>query len=145
MAEPGPGEDPRIVAAADPEPAAATADPAAVPTVSTAVTGGPFGDRASSEMILDALSQVFDPEIGIDIVNLGLVYEAAVDDRGLLTVDMTLTSPYCPMGSIIQSQAHAVCAGLPGVEDVRVNLVWQPPWDPRTMASEEARLELGIY
>ena len=139
MRELGPDEDPTIVAAADPDEADA------VPTVSTSVTGGPFGDRASSEMILDALSQVYDPEIGIDIVNLGLVYDTAIDESGTLTVDMTLTSPYCPMGSIIQSQAHAVCAGLPGVEDVRVNLVWQPPWDPRTMASEEARLELGIY
>ena len=142
MRELGPDEDPRIVAAADPD----DQDGAdAVPTVATAVTGGPFGDRASSEMILDALSQVFDPEIGIDIVNLGLVYDTGVDEQGLLTVDMTLTSPYCPMGNIIQSQAHAVCAGLPGVQDVRVNLVWQPPWDPHTMASEEARLELGIF
>jgi metal-sulfur cluster biosynthetic enzyme len=49
------------------------------------------------------------------------------------------------MGDIIRNQAHAVCAMLPGVNDVRVNLVWTPPWDPRTMASDEARLELGIY
>jgi len=110
----------------------------------TAAAGGGSA-RASGEQILDALSQVYDPEIGIDIVNLGLVYETEIDDAGLLTVDMTLTSPYCPMGSIIQSQAHAVCKGLPGVEEVRVNLVWNPPWDPRTMASEEARLDLGIY
>ena len=101
--------------------------------------------RATAEQILDALSQVYDPEIGIDIVNLGLVYETEIDDAGLLTVDMTLTSPYCPMGSIIQSQAHAVCKGLPGVEEVRVNLVWNPPWDPRTMASEDVRMQLGIW
>jgi metal-sulfur cluster biosynthetic enzyme len=140
MREMSPDDDPTIVAAADPP----HADDAA-PTVSTSVTGGPFGESASSEMILDALSQVFDPEIGIDIVNLGLVYDTALDEKGVLTVDMTLTSPYCPMGNIIQSQAHAVCAGLPGVNDVKVNLVWSPPWDPRTMASEEAQLELGIY
>lgn len=101
--------------------------------------------KASKEEILDALSQVYDPEIGIDIVNLGLVYDVEIDDAGLLNVDMTLTSPYCPMGSIIQSQAHAVCKGLSGVEDVRVNIVWNPPWDPRTMASDEAKLDLGIY
>jgi metal-sulfur cluster biosynthetic enzyme len=101
--------------------------------------------RAGPAEVLEALSQVYDPEIGIDIVNLGLVYDSELDDAGLLSIDMTLTSPYCPMGSIIQSQAHAVCASLPGVRDVRVNLVWNPPWDPRTMASEEARLELGIY
>ena len=102
-------------------------------------------ERVTTQAVFEALSQVYDPEIGIDIVALGLVYEAELDDAGLLDIDMTLTSPYCPMGNIIQSQAHAVCAGLPGVRDVRVNLVWSPPWDPRTMASEEARLELGIY
>lgn len=101
--------------------------------------------KASEELVRTALSEVYDPEIGIDIVSLGLVYGSNVDDDGLLTIDMTLTTPYCPMGNLIQSQAHAVCAGLPGVEDVRVNLVWSPPWDPRTMASEEARLDLGIY
>ncbi|MGA3185216.1 MAG: metal-sulfur cluster assembly factor [Candidatus Dormibacteria bacterium] len=101
--------------------------------------------RASEQMIRDALSEVYDPEIGIDVVSLGLVYGTAVDESGLLTVDMTLTSPYCPLASILQSQVHAVCAPLPGVEDVRVNLVWDPPWDPRTMASDEVKLELGIY
>jgi metal-sulfur cluster biosynthetic enzyme len=101
--------------------------------------------KASPELVLAALSEVFDPEIGIDIVSLGLVYGSHIDDKGLLTIDMTLTTPYCPMGSIIQGQAHAVCHGLPGVNDVHVELVWTPPWDPRTMASEEARLELGIY
>lgn len=110
----------------------------------TAATGT-AAERAGNSDFLEALSQVFDPEIGIDIVSLGLVYETELDDAGLLAIDMTLTSPYCPMGNIIQSQAHAVCAGLPGVKDVRVNLVWSPPWDPRTMASDEAKLELGIY
>jgi len=103
------------------------------------------GLRASQEMIREALSEVYDPEIGIDVVSLGLVYGTAVDESGLLTVDMTLTSPYCPLASILQSQVHAVCAPLPGIEDVRVNLVWDPPWDPRTMASDEVKLELGIY
>ena len=111
----------------------------------TTVTAPDGTERATSAEVFEALSQVYDPEIGIDIVNLGLVYEAAVDGSGLLTVDMTLTSPYCPMGAIIQSQAHAVCKDLRGVEDVRVNLVWKPPWDPHTMASDEAKLDLGIY
>jgi metal-sulfur cluster biosynthetic enzyme len=101
--------------------------------------------KASPELVLAALSEVFDPEIGIDIVSLGLVYGSEIDDNGLLTINMTLTTPYCPMGSLIQGQAHAVCNGLLGVRDVHVELVWSPPWDPRTMASEEARLELGIY
>lgn len=101
--------------------------------------------KASPELIRAALGQVYDPEIGIDIVSLGLVYDVELDAEGVVNVDMTLTSPYCPLGSVIQSQAHAVCAPLPGVKDVRVNLVWSPPWDPRVMASDEAKLELGIY
>jgi metal-sulfur cluster biosynthetic enzyme len=117
-------------------------------TESTAVTE-PAAERpaarASEQMVLDALGEVYDPEIGIDIVSLGLVYGSRFDEAGVLTIDMTLTTPYCPMGSMIQTQAHAVCAPLPGVDDVRVNLVWDPPWDPRTMCSDEAKLELGIY
>jgi metal-sulfur cluster biosynthetic enzyme len=77
------------------------------PTTPAAQTAD--AERPTSEQIRDALSAVYDPEIGIDIINLGLVYDQAVDDAGLLTIDMTLTSPYCPFGSIIQSQADAVC------------------------------------
>ena len=99
--------------------------------------------RAGDDLIRAALSEVYDPEIGIDIVSLGLIYGTNIDDEGLLTIDMTLTTPYCPLGPVIETQAHAVCAPLPGVRDVKVNLVWSPPWDPRTMASDEAKLELG--
>ncbi|HET9050246.1 MAG TPA: metal-sulfur cluster assembly factor [Candidatus Dormibacteraeota bacterium] len=120
----------------------AEADPVTVDGDGPAAGGG---GAASRDEVFEALSQVYDPEIGIDIVNLGLVYDAVVDEAGLLTVDMTLTSPYCPMGAIIQSQAHAVCKDLRGVDDVQVNLVWSPPWDPHTMASDEAKLDLGIY
>lgn len=103
------------------------------------------GYRAGEETIREALAEVYDPEIGIDIVSLGLVYGTRLDESGLLTVDMTLTSPYCPMGGLLQDQVVAMCSPLPGVESVQVNFVFTPPWDPRTMASEEARLDLGIY
>lgn len=106
---------------------------------------GSSADQAIEEQVRDALGEIYDPEIGIDIVSLGLVYGSNLDEQGLLTVDMTLTSPYCPMGDLIRTQAHAVCKDLPGVAEVHVNLVWSPPWDPRTMASDEAKLELGIY
>jgi len=105
----------------------------------------PKDAKASDALIRAALSEVYDPEIGIDIVSLGLIYGTHIDDDGLLTINMTLTTPYCPMGPMIETQAHAVCAPLPGVRDVHINLVWTPPWDPRTMASDEAQLELGIY
>ena len=101
--------------------------------------------RASDELVRAALSEVYDPEIGIDIVSLGLVYGSHFEDGGTLVIEMTLTTPYCPLGPVIETQAHAVCAPLPGVEKVRVDLVWSPPWDPVTMASDEAKLELGIY
>jgi metal-sulfur cluster biosynthetic enzyme len=120
-------------------------DGADMPRPIATATDGEGNVKASQELIRAALGQVYDPEIGIDIVSLGLVYDVELDDAGLLDIDMTLTSPYCPLGGVIQSQAHAVCAPLPGVKDVRVNLVWTPPWDPRVMASDEAKLELGIY
>ncbi len=63
-----------------------------------------------------------------------------------VNVDMTLTSPACPLGPIIQTQAHAILtSNFEDVDDVKINLVWNPPWDPRTMASEDAKLELGIW
>ena len=101
--------------------------------------------RASNELVLAALSEVYDPEIGIDIVSLGLVYGSHYEDDGTLVIEMTLTSQMCPLGPVIETQAHAVCAPLPGVSNVRIELVWKPPWDPHTMASDEAKLELGIY
>lgn len=101
--------------------------------------------RASNELVLAALSEVYDPEIGIDIVSLGLVYGSHFEDDGTLVIEMTLTSQMCPLGPVIETQAHAVCAPLPGVSNVRIELVWKPPWDPHTMASDEAKLELGIY
>jgi metal-sulfur cluster biosynthetic enzyme len=110
------------------------------PSASTEVT-----TEERDTLIRAALSEVYDPEIGIDIVSLGLIYGWELDDEGVLQIEMTLTTPYCPMGPMIQTQAHAVVADIPGVEDVRINLVWTPPWDPRTMASDEARLQLGIY
>ncbi len=117
----------------------------AAETPSSIEPAAPKEAKASDELIRAALSEVYDPEIGIDIVSLGLIYGTSIDDDGLLTIDMTLTTPYCPMGPMIETQAHAVCAPLPGVRDVHINLVWAPPWDPRTMASDEAQLELGIY
>ena len=122
-----------------------TSNDAASPQADAEHSGAAAEARASDELVLAALSEVYDPEIGIDIVSLGLVYGSHFEDEGTLVIDMTLTTPYCPLGPVIQTQAHAVCSPLPGVRDVRVNIVWSPPWDPRTMASDEAKLELGIY
>jgi metal-sulfur cluster biosynthetic enzyme len=96
------------------------------------------------EEVREALKAVVDPEIGIDMVNLGLIYDVAVNDNNI-TVKMTLTGPGCPVGPMLQSQVYGVAAGMPGARNVQVDLVWTPPWDPRTMASEEAKDILGIW
>ena len=97
--------------------------------------------------IMDALKAVYDPELGISIVDLGLVYGVnTIDAEQKVIVDMTLTTPACPLGPMIQTQAHAVLTTtFPAIKDVNMNLVWSPRWDPRTMASEEAKVELGIW
>jgi len=97
--------------------------------------------------IMQALKAVYDPELGISIVDLGLVYGVnTVDDLGQVIVDMTLTTPACPLAPMIKTQAYAVLTTtFPAIRDVDINLVWTPRWDPRTMASEDAKVELGIW
>jgi metal-sulfur cluster biosynthetic enzyme len=97
-----------------------------------------------ADQIREALKVVVDPEIGLDIVNLGLIYNVDVHDNNI-KVEMTLTSPGCPVGPMLQSQVYGVCAGFPGARNVQVDLTWTPPWDPRTMASEEGKDILGIW
>lgn len=94
----------------------------------------------------EALKEVYDPELGLNIVDLGLVYDVKLED-GVAHVKMTLTSPMCPMGPMIEAQVHTtLLARYPDdIKDVNIELVWSPPWDPRTMASEEAKLEMGIW
>ncbi|MBA2450650.1 MAG: metal-sulfur cluster assembly factor [Chloroflexi bacterium] len=97
--------------------------------------------------IMRALKAVYDPELGISIVDLGLVYGVnTVEDESKVIVDMTLTTPACPLGPMIKTQAHAVLtSNFDAIRDVEINLVWTPRWDPRTMASEEGKVELGIW
>lgn len=102
-----------------------------------------------TEMVRTALMNVIDPEIGLDIVNLGLIYNIAIQDGGQrVDVDMTLTTPNCPAGPYIVTQAKNEIMALSDVykslEDVNINLVWVPFWNP-SMMSDEAKDELGIY
>ena len=98
------------------------------------------------EELRDKLAEVQDPEINMSIVELGLVYDIEFSkDDGTVTVTMTLTSPGCPLGPVIRGEAYAKLKELPGVKDVDVNIVWNPPWDPRTMASEDVKMMLGIW
>ena len=96
------------------------------------------------DVLWTKLAEVMDPELMMSIVELGLVYDIQVDD-GTVLVTMTLTSPGCPLGPVIRGEAYAKMRELPGVKDVDVQIVWNPPWDPRTMASEDVRMQLGIW
>ena len=101
----------------------------------------------SEQEIRSALKAVYDPELGVSIEDLGLVYGVNTDEsEGKVLIDMTLTTPACPLGPMIKTQAHAVLtSNFDTVRDVDINLVWTPRWDPRTMASEDAKAELGIW
>jgi len=95
-----------------------------------------------TEQIRDALRKVVDPEVGANIVDLGLVYRIELDGRRLL-VEMTMTSPACPMGDLIVDDAHAeLDRVLPTDVSVNIQVVWEPPWHP-SMMSEQCRLRLG--
>ena len=94
--------------------------------------------------LMAKLWEVKDPEINLSIVDLGLVYDVQYDD-GDVMVTMTLTSPGCPLGPVIRGEAYAKLREIPGVKDVDVQIVWNPPWDPRTMASEDVKMALGIW
>ena len=93
--------------------------------------------------VLDALKTVRDPEIPVDLVNLGLIYELIVKKGGIVFVEMTLTTPSCPVAASMPDEVKKAIEGVPGVGDVRVKLAWTPPWTQDRM-SEEARLELGL-
>jgi len=97
--------------------------------------------------VLDALKQCYDPEIPVNIVDLGLIYEvrfdAAPDDQQDVTVDMTLTAQGCPAHVMISDQVKARLEQLPGVRNAAVNVVWNPPWTPERLSSD-ARKQLGI-
>ena len=100
----------------------------------------------TKEEVLEALKAVVDPEIMMDIVNLGLIYEVKIDEeKNSIDIDMTLTSPGCPMAPQIMTDTHqTVQRSFPDVDDVEINLVWVPFWNPQMM-SEEAREELGFF
>ena len=95
------------------------------------------------ERIVDVLKTVYDPEIPVDIYNLGLIYRIDLHEDGILEVDMTLTAPNCPAADFIVEDVRTKLEGIKGVKDARVNLVFDPEWDT-DMMTEEAKLELGF-
>ena len=98
---------------------------------------------ALTDRITGALKTVYDPEIPVDIFELGLIYKIDVDDDRHVHIDMTLTSPACPVAGILPEEVKEKVEGLDGVAGASVEVVWDPPWNP-SMMSEEAQLELGM-
>ena len=99
----------------------------------------------TKDQIINVLKPVHDPEIGIGIIDLGLVYDVNLEPEGKVQVKMTLTTPACPYGDILIAQAHRAVAELEGIKEVEIQLVWDPPWDPKEMCSDAAKDILGIW
>jgi len=100
--------------------------------------------NALKQKVIAAIQTVYDPEIPINIWEVGLIYEVNVDDAGKAHVLMTLTSPNCPVAESLPSEVKDVVAAVDGVTSSEVEITWDPPWDPEMM-SEAAQLELGFY
>ena len=95
------------------------------------------------ERIIEQLKTVYDPEIPVDIYELGLIYDVAVDEQGQVAIRMTLTSPMCPAAEMLPPEVESKARGVEGVASVSLDLVWDPPWTPDRM-SEAAKLDLGM-
>lgn len=95
------------------------------------------------DAVIDALKEIYDPEIPVNIYDLGLIYGVDLTDDGHAVVTMTLTTPHCPVAESMPGEVELRVGAVPGVGDAEVNLVWDPPWDPQKM-SDEAKLELGM-
>ena len=122
--------------------------PTAVPETGEGRTAGMVHDADASAALLPqvraALSKVFDPEIPVNIYDLGLVYDVIVDATNVVGIRMTLTAPACPAAQLLPGQVRMAVAAVPGVADVHVDVVWEPPWTRERM-SEAAKLQLGMF
>jgi FeS assembly SUF system protein len=95
------------------------------------------------EAVIDALKDIYDPEIPVNIYDLGLIYDVEITPEHHAKVKMTLTTPHCPVAESMPGEVELRVGAVPGIGDAEVELVWDPPWDPQKM-SDEARLELGM-
>ena len=102
-----------------------------------------FETMALEEKIIEAICTCYDPEIPVNIYELGLIYEVKVEPTGAVVVKMTLTAPSCPAAQSLPIEVESKVGSIEGVTDVRVDVVWDPPWEP-SMMSEAARLQLNM-
>jgi FeS assembly SUF system protein len=135
--------------ASEGRPAPEATDAASGASVGAATIGGSSALPAEEvtrlgEQIVTALKTVYDPEIPADIYELGLIYKVDIGDEREVAVDMTLTTPNCPSAAELPAMVENAVASVPGVGTVKVNVVWDPPWDPSRM-SDEARLVLNMW
>ena len=107
--------------------------------------GDPVGEPGGQlyEAVIEAIREIYDPEIPVNIYELGLIYGVDVTEDGHAVVTMTLTTPHCPVAESMPAEVELRVSAVPGIATAEVNLVWDPPWDPAKM-SDEARLELGM-
>lgn len=99
---------------------------------------------ASRDAVIDAVRTVYDPEIPVNIYELGLIYKLQIAEDGSVEIRMTLTAPGCPVAGVLPGQVAETAAAVPGVGEVEVELTWDPPWTP-AMMSEEARVALDMF
>ena len=108
------------------------------------IEGNPLNTLALEAQVIEALQTVHDPEIPINIYELGLIYELQVEPTGQVNIKMTLTAPACPEAGVLPGRVEYAVKAVPGVTGASVELVWDPPWTPNRM-SEAAKLQLGIF
>lgn len=101
-------------------------------------------DATLQERVIAAIRTIYDPEISVNIYDLGLIYDIQIDDQSDVSVDMTLTSPACPVAGSLPGQVECAIKAVEGVHDANVKLVWDPPWGQDRM-SDEAKLALGLF
>jgi FeS assembly SUF system protein len=138
--KPAVAADPPAVA----QPPAAAPPSAAMQPPAAAQTPVALSAGEIEQAVIEVLRTVFDPEIPVNIYEMGLIYEIDVDAGGGVLVRMTLTSPGCPVAGSLMPEVERKIAAVPGVTDVCVELVWEPPWDPSRM-TDAAKLQLGMF
>ncbi len=117
--------------------------PPPVGTSTADIKSDPLNTLKLQPPIVEILHTVFDPEIPVNIYDLGLIYDVIVDAAGVVGVRMTLTAPACPAAQSLPIEVERKVRGVPGVTDVKVEIVWEPPWDKDKM-SDAAKLQLGL-
>ena len=101
--------------------------------------------QSLGEQVVEQLKTVYDPEIPVDIYELGLIYTVKIEEGGSTSIRMTLTSPMCPAAPELMAMVKAAAESIESVSEANVQMVWEPPWDPKTMASDDAKDLLGIW